>query len=447
MSNVFKGNNMRIYKQLFLAVFFMCCCSLANAICTRIDAVDAGCDPCGVSPGFAPLVLSSAYMQPVGTILASNVFDFTTGVRYGNGDKVLYQCDLADAGSIYEQLVTNGDDRVGGFYDLGAIDGNPGYYATFFPYVGIKLTHVRTGTVFTRYYQSVPLTSYETVGDKINIRVKDLSPIRADLIRLSSLPGKGSTSSYCASQGVDGMADTSKTSSYACTQPNGYVIFVGPGIGGQVDGSDSATNYDTWGTGRWNAIGMGTSPIPTISYSGTCVVRSVTPVVLFPTISDVSLNEGNSVQGDVSLTVECDNDVVQTTFSSVVVGLQTSYPAFVAANALGFVNSSGGVQYLLSDEYDTNSAVAKGVGITLSYGSAGSDMTFIGWGNCTTSGCPAGTAAGWYPLQYVYQSTDASKSGYTSYTTQLTAKLTKLPGVNVVPGKVKSTAYVLVRVQ
>lgn len=434
---------MRIYKQFFLAIFLICCCGSAFAICTRVaPAVDAGCDACGVSPGFSAITLSSSYMQPVGTILASTVFDFTAGVRYGDGDKVLYQCDLADAGSIYEQLVTNGDDRVGGFYDLGAIDGNPGYYATFFPYVGIKLTHVRTGTVFTRYYNSVPLTSYETVGDKINIRVKDLSPIRADLIRLSSLPGNGSTSNYCG-----GMANASGTSSYTCTQPNGYVIFVGPGIEGDVEGADSAGVYNSWWSGRWNAIGMGTSPAPTISYTGTCVVRSVTPVVLFPTISDVSLNEGNSVQGDVSLTVECDNDVVQATFSSVVVGLQTSYPAFVAANALGFVNSSGGVQYLLSDEYDTNSAVAKGVGIMLSYGSAGSDMTFIGWGNCTVSGCPAGMSAGWYPLQYISQSTDASKSGYTSYTAQLTAKLTKLPGVNVVPGKVKSTAYVLVRVQ
>lgn len=437
---------MKYYLQLFfnnLLIIMAIFVGTASATCVRVaPAIDAGCDLCGVNPGLPAINLSSTYMQPVGTILASSIFDFTKGVRYGDGNKVLYQCDLADAGSIYEQIVTNGDDRVGGYYDLGAIDGNPGYFATYFPYVGIKLTHVRTGTVFTRYYQNVPLTSYETVGDKINIRVKDLSPIRADLIRLSSLPGYGSTSNFCGSQ-----AASTGTSAYVCAQPNGYVIFVGPGIPGDVEGDDSALRYDTWGTGRWNAIGMGTAPQSTISYSGTCVVRNVTPVVLFPTISDVSLNAGETVQGDVSLTVECDNDVVQKTFSSVVVGLQTSYPAFVAANTLGLVNSSGGVEYLLSDEYDTNSSVAKGVGISLSYGSTGTAMTFIGWNNCTSSGCPAGITAGWYPLQYVYQSSDASKTGYTSFTTQFTAKLGKLPGVDVVPGKVKSTAYVLVRIQ
>ena len=36
-------------------------------------------------------------------------------------------------GQIYEVFATNGDDRVGGYYDLGAQDGNPNYYATYFP--------------------------------------------------------------------------------------------------------------------------------------------------------------------------------------------------------------------------------------------------------------------------------------------------------------------------
>lgn len=436
---------MKIYQYIFsilLIISSISCYTIVNATCYRVDPyVDAGCDPCGVSPGFASLTLSNSYMQPVGTPLATSIFDFTTGVRYGNGDKVLYQCDVSDIGQIYEQVATNGDDRVGGAFDLGAIDGNPGYYATYFPYVGIKLTHLKSGTVFSRYWKSIPLTSYQTVGNKINIRVKDLSSIKADLIRLSSLPPT-TIGSFCG-----GLASGTGASDYTCTQPNGYVLFVGPGVPGEIDGSDSATNYSTWGTGRWNAIGMGTSPRAAINYNGTCVARNVTPVVLFPTISDASLNAGNVVDGQLTVTVECDNDIVNNAMSSVIMGLQTSYSSFIAAQKLGLVNSDGGVQYLLSDEYDTDNTVAKGVGITLSFSATGTPMTFVGWTNCTATGCPSNITSGWYPLMYGAQVSDNSKVGYTSFTTQLTATLTKIPGIDVVPGKVKATAYVLVRIQ
>ena len=77
--------------------------------------------------------LTSTYLQPVGTPLGTSVFDLTSGTRYPDPNKVLYECDAGDAGQIYEVFATNGDDRVGGYYDLGAQDGNPNYYATYFP--------------------------------------------------------------------------------------------------------------------------------------------------------------------------------------------------------------------------------------------------------------------------------------------------------------------------
>ncbi len=91
--------------------------------------------------------LTSTYLQPVGTPLGTSVFDLTSGTRYPDPNKVLYECDAGDAGQIYEVFATNGDDRVGGYYDLGAQDGNPNYYATYFPYVGIRLTHLDSGKV------------------------------------------------------------------------------------------------------------------------------------------------------------------------------------------------------------------------------------------------------------------------------------------------------------
>ncbi|WP_392566617.1 fimbrial protein [Utexia brackfieldae] len=438
---------MKIYKYIWsilLLILFTGYHTVANATCVRVaPAIDAGCDACGVSPGFANINLTNSYLQPVGTMLATAIFDFTTGVRYPNPDKVLYQCDLSDVGQIYEQIATNGDDRVGGFFDLGTLDGNPNYFATYFPYVGIKLTHMRSGTVFTRTWQSVPLTSYQTVGNKINIRVRDLSPIKAELIKLSTLPpATGAASNYCL-----GMASTTAPGSYTCIQPNGYVLFVGPGIGGEVDGTDSAYNFGTWGTGRWNAIGMGTAPRPSISYNVSCAIRNVTPVVMFPTISDVSLNEGNIVQGQLTITMECDDKLSPSDLGSVVLGLQTSYPAYLTSQNLGLVNANGGLKYLISDDYDTDSTVAKGVGITLTHTASGMSMNFVGWANCTTAGCPTSTESGWYPALYGASAAPNKVAGYSMWTTQLTATLIKIPGMTIVPGKVKATAYVLARVQ
>lgn len=115
----------------------------ALAQCTRVAPwIDSGCDPCGVGTALGRVNLTSTYLQPIGTPLGTSVFDLTSGTRYPDPNKVLYECDAGDVGQIYEVFATNGDDRVGGYYDLGARDGNPNYYATYFPYVGIRLTHL-----------------------------------------------------------------------------------------------------------------------------------------------------------------------------------------------------------------------------------------------------------------------------------------------------------------
>lgn len=422
------------------------------ATCTRVSpAIDAGCDACGVGIGLGRVNLTSTYLQPVGTLLGSSVFNFTTGVRYPDPEKVLYECDASDAGDIYEVFATNGDDRVGGYYDLGALDGYPNYFATYFPYVGIKLTHLNSGLEFTRYWQQTPITSYVTTSTgKIQIRVKDLSPIRADLIRISSLPSGSGASYYCgysASDPTYGMASTTAAASYTCTQPNGYVLFKGPGIDAETIGSDSATNWGTWGTGRWNAMGMGTSPVSTLSYTATCVARNVTPLVLLPTISVSRLNGGETSQAPFTINIECDNAAVSGVASDgTALGLQVPYDAYTKAQELGLVNASGGVSYLLSTGYGTDSSVATGVGIALSNASTGSAMNFVGW-LASNPASPSGNAGGWYSVLDGASSNGSTTSGYTHYTTQLTATLTRLPGETVTAGKVDAKAYVWVKVQ
>ncbi|OKP16865.1 fimbrial protein [Serratia fonticola] len=437
-------------RSAWLLSVLLTVASTVSATCTRVSpAINAGCDACGVGTGLGRINLTSTYLQPVGTALGSSVFNLTTGGRYPDPDKVLYECDAADAGNIFEVFATNGDDRVGGYYDLGAVDGNPHYYATYFPYVGIRLTHINSGQVFTRYWQSAPITNYVTSGSKIRIRVRDFSAVRADLIRISSLPGRGA-SKYCgynAGNLLYGMASTTGSSSYTCTQPNGYVTFQGPGIDADPVGSDSATNFSSWGTGRWNAMGMGTSPSSTLSYTATCVARNVTPLVTLPGMSVSQLMSGQTSQASFTLNLECDNAAVSSIATNgTALGLQVPPASYTLAQQLGLVNASGGVRYLLSQGYGTDNSVATGVGIALSNSSTGISMNFIGLTLCGAT-CPQGNSAGWYPVYAGANAGGSTAAGFTHYSTQLTATLTRLPGQTVTAGKVDAKAYVLVKVQ
>ncbi len=137
----------------------------ALAQCTRSPRIDSGCDPCGVGTALGRVNLTSTYLQPVGTPLGTSVFDLTSGTRYPDPNKVLYECDAGDAGQIYEVFATNGDDRAA-YYDLGAQTVTP----TTTPPTSLRRhppDPSDSGKVFTRYWQSAPITRHATVGSKI----------------------------------------------------------------------------------------------------------------------------------------------------------------------------------------------------------------------------------------------------------------------------------------
>lgn len=411
-----------------------------QAQCTRVAPyINAGNNLSGVGTALGKVNLTSAYLQQVGTPLGTSIFSFSNSATFPDPNRVLYECDVTDIGNIFEVFATNGDDRLGGYYDLGKIDGNPDYYATAFPYVGIRLTHLDSGKAFTRYWQSAPITRYAIVGNKIQIRVKDFSTIKADLIKLSSLPGN--FGSWC------NMNPINMSSNYTCDQPNGYVTFQGPGIQADPIGSDSANNYNVWWTGRWQAIGMGTAPASSLTYTATCVARNVTPLVLLPTISVKQLNSGQTSKAQFTINIECDNAAVSgVSNNNTALGLQVPYDSYVAAQKLGLVSTNGGVSYLLSNGYGTDSSVATGVGISLINTGNGAPMNFIGWAGCHAGQCPQGNGAGWYPVLNGANGS-SSAAGFTNYTTQLTATLARLPGQSVTAGKVDAKAYVWVKVQ
>lgn len=139
------------YPLIVVTLLAVLWSNLSEAQCTRVTPyIDSGCDSCGLGLGLGKINITDNYLQPVGTPLGSSVVNFTTATRYPDPNKVLYQCDLADKDDIYEVFATNGDDRVGGYYEQGTNDGYQGYYATYIPYVAIKLTHLNSGIVFSR---------------------------------------------------------------------------------------------------------------------------------------------------------------------------------------------------------------------------------------------------------------------------------------------------------
>lgn len=252
---------------IFLSIFYT---SQAFATCNRTSLVN-GRDGVTAPISFGVVNLASVYLEPVGTLLASTVVP-PTNYTYGGAtaDSILWTCDVTDLPSLQFLIATNGDDRVGGYWDLGKDDGIPDVFATYFQYVGLKQS--MAGVTLTRFWQAIPITSYDEVNGKINIRLKDIPLLYAELYRISQLaPQSGSGSHYCGS-GVSGQI--SSGSYNRCTQPNSYIVLQGPGLNYDPVGSDSNTNYHFWAN---YGIGYGMREGNTLSSVSTCVARSATP--------------------------------------------------------------------------------------------------------------------------------------------------------------------------
>jgi len=425
-------------RMVFMLVGLLSCVA-AQARCERSNSpytpvLDAGSSQLR----FGRINITSTILQPVGTILGSTVA--TAGNAVGiNDETVLWRCDLADKDQLYEVFSTNGDDRVGGYWDIGAKDGLPDYYQTWFSFAAIKITHVRSGKVFTRHWQYTKLTNYDVKDNKILIRAKHLSPVQAELARVSTVQ-LGGVSNYCGNNMANGRG--SSPWNYSCTQPNAYIAFSGPGYPADPEGSDHAYNYRFWGDRNGVAFGMRNAA--SVSYEPTCVVRNTTPEVTFWPITIQEFQRGEIREADFSIQLECDRNVKSGTGrNQTAMGIQVSVAAYAKAMELGLVDSMGGVTHLLSTNYGVDPAIATGVGIRIRDADSGQPMNFLGWPGDADPGTGAG--AGWYP---VFSGGVPSGSGKTvNYTRVITASLEKLPGEVITPGRVYAIAYVIVKVQ
>jgi len=421
----------------------------ANALCKKgPDFQRSEEDSYGLSLAMGTINVSSLEIQPVGSPLGSNIVNFSQNPRYTSPDNVLWVCDIADKDNIFEIIATNGDDRNGGFFDLGSIDSYPNYYGTLFEHVALRLTHLNSGTVFTRQYQRIPMKNYQVSpdGTQIYIRVKDFSPIRADLIRVSSTSPRGqSPDDWC------GRPTQLTSGSYSCNQPNGYVSFCSPGSpDAYCDSGDSAFIYTGWYYDNWMAINMGIStgyPANLVSIP-TCVAKSVTPMVFFPTISVSDLNNGQTAQSNFNVHTLCEGQSTSgETQGMTAMGLQVPYESYLTAQQLNLVNASGGVSHLLSEKYG-QPGYASGVGIQIANSNDGVLRNFIGWSRCLAATCQPGGNGGWYAVRDgATQVTNNGSTAINEYVVNFNAYLTRIAGETVTAGKVDASAEVLVKVQ
>ncbi|WP_342322838.1 fimbrial protein [Kosakonia sp. BYX6] len=437
------------FIRIILLNLFLFISLPVSALCSKgPDFVRTELDAWGVGLGLGTVNVSSLAIHPVGTPLGANIVTFANNPRYRGPESILWVCDIADKNNIFEIISTNGDDRNGGFFDLGAADGYPNYYSTLFSHVGLRLTHVNSGTVFTRQYQRIPMKNYglSADGTKIFIRVKDFSPIRADLIRISSVSLFGKApSDYC------GKKYQITTGAYTCDQPNGYVSFCSPNSPATYcDSGDSAYDFNGWWKDNWMAINMGNATIPGANLVSrpTCVAKSVTPIVMFPTISITDLNNGQSAQSHFDVRVLCEGLSNSGTVQGMTaLGLQVPYDSYLAAKQLNLVNASGGVSHLLPANYG-QPGVAGGVGIRIANANSGVLRNFLGWYHCQSGTCLTGNNGGWYAVRDgATMVSSGGAHGISEYAVNFNAYLTRIAGQTVTAGKVDASAQVLVKVQ
>ncbi|WP_114239288.1 fimbrial protein [Dyella sp. C9] len=462
---------MNLHRLLLVSTLlisgFLVFTGTARASCSRSGAAQTE-DGRAAQIVFGNINLTDTYLQPAGTLLASVVVPPTSYVYGGaSGSTVLWTCAATDLPNIYFLVATNGDDRLGGHYDIGGPDGLTGVYATWFTYVGLRQT--MAGVVLSRYWQQVPVTTYATSGNTIQIRLQDIPPLVAELYRVSSLPTvSGSGTDWCGSMSVPTNAPGAARGMgsygpYICTQPSAYIQLSGSDsaipFGHDNIGEDSNSDYSFWGAD--NGFGYTLWGGASLTQNNTCVARNATPLVEFPAVSAQQLQAGVNPSAVFQVQIECNNAVDSGTASGqTAIGIQVSPGAYSAAQTLGLVNASGGVSYLVSDNYGHDASLASGVGIGLS-STSHPTMVFVGQPGFTGSlpsvsrdgntyaavTFPHGNDAGWYPVLAGAQTTGSSYTGHTNYVLSYTATLKRLPGLNATPGKVFATGYVLVKVQ
>lgn len=475
----------KFYTKPVITLALAVLSSYSYASCSGImGRIYTGADNSTASLGVGRINIISNHLQPVGTVLATGISNYNSIRNGGLGnlsdEAIVLTCtQQSDKNNLAWAFATNGDSRIGGFYE---IPGNPGYFATQFPYVAIKLTLAQSGEVFSRIWTKSSITvETEDIGNgRFVIRKKHIPKVIASVVKWSKPYGEKTdannnnvSAAWCHGIGAtEESIPTGQTNnpnqvwsadlyavnglSAGCGQPNGYINLLGTG-GYQVNvGTDSNNNIWAWDFSV--PVGLNGGPSATFSYTPSCVVKTVTPYVMFPTVTIAQLQSGEKISRNFDVVLECDNTINKSISTAAVsIGLQPSLAAFNHAQTLGLIDStSGGVTYLVSDNYSAAN-MAKGVGITLK-NSDGNSINFVSWLGCipvssgSTSYCPRYNnlaqqrLAGWDPIMSASSQIGSDAvNATTSYRKTYVSTLSKINNMTPTAGKIKATATVLIR--
>jgi len=421
----------RLFRGSLVALLAatMLLASLAQAACRSTEFAPLAQGAAAINLAFGRVNLAASSLQPPSSLLASSTAT-AADFHYGGADagSVLWRCDKADVerAEVYFLAATNGASRLGGHHPAGVADGLTDVYATWFAHVGLRLE--MDGKSLNRRWQRIELKSWQDEGAQIAIRVQDLPSLQAQLYRVSDdLPTEGG-SDDCP----QGGALTASGVAYRCTAASAFLQLAASGLAHDSVGEDSATHHQ----GALQGMAYRLSPTLTVSRLPSCVVRSATPAVLLPTASVAQMeSDGSAPEAPFSVQLECEQSDAG---AQARVGLQVSPGALAAAQRLRLINAQGGVSHLLADDYASNPQMAKGVGIGL-FDASGRRLWWVGQDSGAT-----GEDSGWYPVQQqAWQGAqDAQRQ---QWQLNFTAKLLRLPGEAVTPGKIRATAYVLVK--
>jgi len=397
-----------------------------------------GCDTCNGPLGLPSVInVSDASFQPDGSLIASSVAPLTQyGAAAGyDPERVFFRCTAGDA--VYEMFSTNGDDLYSGWTNGGDSVGNSigltAAYRTAWPNVLLRLTHVETGQYFTPIWRERQLTGLDLDSRGFQlVKAKNLSAVRSELFRAPKDPTYNYYSSTIASQ------------AYLYTQPAAYIAIKGPGLAYPRVGEAHNGNYDGWHYNWPAAIGLYGDV--TLKRYPTCAVISVTPNVVFQSISIGEINAGASREMPFQVDFKCQSGVTNSTaVNGTALGIKVSAGALAASSGLGLVNANGGLSYLVSDRYG-QPGMARGVGIRLLRN--GSAMNLLA-SEDSANGSNA-EARGWYPVIGSASNNTGTANGIAQYSETFRARLEKLslgsmPAVTA--GRVEATAQVVIRVQ
>lgn len=404
-------------------------------------------------------------------------------VRNATADTILWRCEPGTNMDDVKFLVaTNGNALHGGQVVVPTANagGQTNVYYTGFQGIGIRQT--MAGVTVTRTWKTVPVSydigtytgtvsnATQCPSDWYCIRLKHIPNLTVEFFKVAGTPYSGS------------CGNVENSGNYSCEEPSAYIQLAdslatgGPvPFSNDVDGQDSRTWLTFLGANNgfgytlYNAANL-------IPAANTCWATTAnTQTVTLPLTTTAHLDAGGQVATDFNIQIECTGGVTAGVNSEqFAVGIQASQASYTQAQALGLVNADNGVTALVSDDYATNAARAKNVGIFLYKDGGSTLMNFVGQPGSTGSGFPPttvvstacswdnplidgtgdktcylpvnfpnGNNAGWYAFSELTQS-----SGDKTTNIPLRAVLKKLPSAGAVTaGSVLATAHVLVKMQ